>query len=59
MKARQKFEKKKERERAVRKKILYKRAKLRAEVKEIKRLEREEAAAQSNPNVELGKNENS
>jgi hypothetical protein len=54
MKARDKFQKKKERERAVRKKILTRRQKMRAEVKEIKKLQREEELATTKVSPELG-----
>lgn len=54
MKARDKFQKRKERERAVRKKILARRQKMRAEVKEIKKLQREEELATTKVSPELG-----
>jgi hypothetical protein len=53
MKARAKFEKRKERERAVRKKILVKRERRRAEVKEMKKLQREEELATTKVSPEL------
>lgn len=53
MKARIKFEKRKERERAVRKKILARRQRMRAEVKEIKKLQREEELATTKISPEL------
>jgi hypothetical protein len=66
MKARDKFQKRKERERAVRKKVLVRRQKMRAEFKEIKKLQREEELATTRVSPELGnlladlkKNENS
>jgi hypothetical protein len=66
MKTRNKFEKRKERERAVRKKILARRERMRAEFKEIKKLQREEELATTKVSPELGnllanlkKNENS
>jgi hypothetical protein len=55
MSARKKFEKRKERERAVRKKILLKREKLRAEVKKARELQLEEEAATTQPSPELDK----
>jgi len=53
MKARIKFEKRKERERAVRKKVLARRQRMRAEVKEIKKLQREEELATTKISPEL------
>jgi len=49
------FQKKKDRERAVRKKILAKREKLRAETKQVKLLQQEEAAATTKNSLELDK----
>ena len=52
---RKQFQKKKEREREVRKRILARREKLRVETKQVKNFQQEEAAATTKNSLELDK----
>jgi hypothetical protein len=52
---RKQFQKKKEREREVRKRILARREKLRVETKQVKKSQQEEAAATTKHSLELDK----